>query len=131
MTSGSYLRHDGPPIIALYIAEGHLRAFILVDLELRVVHEWNLVHRCYAMVSGLHGKDWTNKLQYFDLEQRFSSREQQYRSSSVWDPIDVPGNPSYAAQMCDLQEAGSVRVKSGYRGQCNTYPVGDHLLYQC
>jgi hypothetical protein len=48
MTSGSYLRHYGPPIFSLYIAERHLRAFVLVDLELRVVDEWDLVHGCYT-----------------------------------------------------------------------------------
>jgi hypothetical protein len=60
-------------------------------------------------VSGLHGQDWINELQYFGLEQRFSSREQQCRSSSVSGPTDVLGNLSCAAQMCDLQEEGSVR----------------------
>jgi hypothetical protein len=52
MTSGSYLRHYGPPIFSLYIAERHLRAFVFVDLELRVVDEWDLVHGCYALSAA-------------------------------------------------------------------------------
>jgi hypothetical protein len=56
MTSGSYLRHDGLSIIALYIAEGHLRAFVLVDLELRVIDEWDLVDRCYALSVAYTGR---------------------------------------------------------------------------
>jgi hypothetical protein len=60
-------------------------------------------------VSGLHGKERTNELQYLGLEQRFSSREQRCRSSSVLGPADGLGSLSYAAPMCDLQEEGSVR----------------------
>jgi hypothetical protein len=49
MTLGfTYLRHDGAPVFALYIAEGHLCALVLVDLELWVVDERDLVDGCYA-----------------------------------------------------------------------------------
>jgi hypothetical protein len=63
--------------------------------------------RVLHTVSGMHEKDRIKELWYFDLEQRFSSREQQCRSSSGLDPIDVLGSPSYAAQTCDLQHEGS------------------------
>lgn len=53
MTSGSYLRHYGTPIITLYIAEGHLRALVLVDLELGMVHKWDLVHGYYTWSANL------------------------------------------------------------------------------
>jgi len=47
MTSGTYLRHDGTSVIAFDVTEGHLRALVLVDLQLRVVDEWDLIHGHY------------------------------------------------------------------------------------
>jgi hypothetical protein len=48
MTLASYLRHYGSPIITLYVAEGHLRALVLVDFEFGVVDEWDPIHGYYA-----------------------------------------------------------------------------------
>jgi hypothetical protein len=39
----SYLGHYGTPILALYVAEWHLCALVLVDFELWMVDERNLV----------------------------------------------------------------------------------------
>jgi hypothetical protein len=44
----SYLRHYGSPIVTLYVAEGHLRTLVLVDLELWVVDERDLFYGYYA-----------------------------------------------------------------------------------
>lgn len=39
----TYLWHDGLAVLALHVAEGHLRALVLVELEVWVVDIWNLV----------------------------------------------------------------------------------------
>lgn len=49
----SYLWHDGSPIFALDISKGHLRTFVLVDLELGMVEIGDLVDRYCAVASVL------------------------------------------------------------------------------
>lgn len=51
MTSSSYLRHNGAPVITLDIAERHLRALVFVDLELRVVDERDLIDGYCALLA--------------------------------------------------------------------------------
>jgi hypothetical protein len=49
MTSSSYLGHNGLPIFAFDVAEGHFRALVLVDLQLWVVDEGDSVDRYCAL----------------------------------------------------------------------------------
>jgi hypothetical protein len=52
MFDNTYLWHDRLPIFALDITERHLRALVLVDLEVWVVDVWDLVDRyCKSSAS--------------------------------------------------------------------------------
>ena len=70
MFGKAYLGHDWFALFVLDVAERHLRALVLVDLEIRVVNVWDLVNRdCASSASHtntFHGLDlllsWTQIL---------------------------------------------------------------------
>jgi hypothetical protein len=131
MTSGSYLRHYGPPIISLYVAEGHLRAFVLVDLELRVVDERDLVHGCYTPSAAC-----TRKIGSRSCGTSILNNDSRHANSSVGRHLDWTQSTSLVALLTQLRRAiynmrGQPVRKLGYRGRCSTYLVGDRLLCQC
>ena len=47
----SYLRHDRTTILALDVSERHLRALVLVDLELRVIEIRDLIQRRCSVLA--------------------------------------------------------------------------------
>lgn len=127
MTSGSYLRHYGPPIIALYIAEGHLRALVLVDLELGMIHEWNLVHRYYTWsalrTTGLVIRRRTPVL----------NDDSRHTNGSVSSHLHWAQSTTLVTLLAQLRSSicnqrSQLVGTAVYLGRCITYLVGDHLL---
>ena len=97
----SYLRHDRTTIFALDVTERHLRALVLVDLELRVVEIRDLVDRhCFALAAAMTWRTWTT---YFSPEQSSASLARPCRLSFAQVQGDGLGSLSCVAQRCDLR----------------------------
>lgn len=50
-TGVAYLRHYWLSFFILHISEGHLRALVVVDLQVRMIHIGNILQGNYMMVS--------------------------------------------------------------------------------
>lgn len=100
---------DRLALLIRYVAERHLGALVLVELELWEIDVGNLVEGDCRIVSRLPIKQGTWETNSYPGRQ-YASPARPYQWSSVWAPVSFPRNPSCEALKCDLDFVSMIQL---------------------